>query len=101
MAKKNKNKSGRSKMSWLALFSYIAVMLLGLSLAITLVVTKVIPESASLAQKISKIAIGISLIPVMVLSYRESRKQKQVWFILWVISVVLVAVFYVWLAIIG
>lgn len=90
--------TSRSTPGWLKLFSFIAVMLLGLALVISVVLGKWIHVSGavSVAKWIEKIAIAIALVVPLFLSYYEARYNKsQVWFILWIIAVILIVVFYI------
>lgn len=98
MAKRSNNRSNnssRSTVSWLALFSFVAVMLLGLALMLSFIFSKLNIGGASLPGIIERIGLGIALIAPAVLSYREARKQSTGWFVLWVIAVILVVVFYI------
>lgn len=87
--------SGRSNGGWMRFFSFVAIMLLGLALMLSLVIDRVLDVS-SIAGIIRNIAIAIALIIPCVLSYYEARHQGPVWFTLWVIAIILVVVFYIW-----
>ncbi len=94
-----RSNGGRSNGSWLALFSFIAVMLLGLALAISLVLGKWVNGAESVAAWIQRIAIAIALVVPLIYSYYEARRHGTVWFVLWVIAVILIVVFYILLAV--
>ena len=81
--------SSRSTGSWLALFSFIAVMLLGLALVLSFVFGWID------VGYIERVALGIAICIPLVLSYHEARRKSQTWFILWVVATVLVVVFYI------
>lgn len=91
MSKKS-NGSG----NWLSFFSFIAVMLLGLALAISITIGKIWPDADSVAGWIKSIAIAIALIIPLIYSYYEARRHGNVWFVLWIIAVILIIVFYIW-----
>lgn len=98
MAKRSNNNrsAGRSTVSWLALFSFVAVMLLGLALMLSFIFTELkIGTDFGLPGLVERIGLGIALIAPAVLSYREARKQSTGWFVAWVIAVILVVVFYI------
>ena len=89
-----KNNNNRSNSSWLALFSFVAVMLLGLALMISFICSA-LDGNESVSSFIERIAFGIAMVVPAVMSYREARRKTSVWFVLWVIAVVLVVVFYI------
>ncbi|MCI8459136.1 MAG: hypothetical protein HFE46_05680 [Clostridia bacterium] len=74
--------------------SFVAVMLMGLGIAIG-VVLGFIEQCAAIGNWIKNIAIGIGLIALCWYSYYEARLHGRTWFTLWVIAVVLIVVFYV------
>ena len=86
--------SSRSTGSWLALFSFIAVMLLGLALVLSFVFGW-IDGMGGIVGYIKRVALGIAICIPLVLSYHEARRKSQTWFILWVVATVLVVVFYI------
>ena len=86
--------SSRSTGSWLALFSFIAVMLLGLALVLSFVFGW-IDGMGGIVGYIERVALGIAICIPLVLSYHEARRKSQTWFILWVVATVLVVVFYI------
>lgn len=89
-----KRSSSRSSGSWLALFSFVAVMLLGLALVLSFVFGW-IDGMGNVVGYIERVALGIAICIPLVLSYHEARRKSQTWFILWVIATVLVVVFYI------
>lgn len=91
MAKKS---SSRGTWSWLALFSFVAVMLLALALVLSFIFGW-IDAVAGAAAYIERVAMGIAISVPLVLSYREARRQSQTWFIIWVVAAVLVVIFYI------
>ena len=86
--------SSRSTGSWLALFSFIAVMLLGLALVLSFVFGW-IDGMGGIVGYIERVALGIAICIPLVLSYHEARRKSQTWFILWVVATVRVVVFYI------
>ncbi|MDE6398627.1 MAG: hypothetical protein K2L51_04840 [Clostridiales bacterium] len=74
--------------------SFIAVMLMGLGIAIG-VVLGFIESCASIGNWIKSIAIAIGLIALCWYSYYEARLHGRTWFALWVVAVVLIVVFYI------
>ena len=86
--------SSRSTGSWLALFSFIAVMLLGLALVLSFVFGLFVGMGGVVGY-IERVALGIAICIPLVLSYHEARRKSQTWFILWVVATVLVVVFYI------
>lgn len=98
MAKKTKTRTTytRSAGSWLSVFSYIAVMLLGLGITISVVFGWINNATINgVAAWIKHIAIAIALIVPLFYSYYEARRHGTTWFILWIVAVILVVVFYV------
>lgn len=85
----------RTRGSWLALFSFIAVMLMGLGIAIGVILGNWVSGAASVGNWIKNIAIAIGLLVPMFYSFYEARRQGTVWFVLWVIAVILIIVFYI------
>ena len=74
--------------------SFVAVMLMGLGIAIGVVLGFFEPFAA-IGNWIKNIAIAIGMIALCWYSYYEARLHGQTWFILWIIAVILVVVFYV------
>lgn len=84
----------RSGGSYLGLFSFIAVMLLGLGIFLGWLLP-VMKVTGNIASVIKQIAIAIALIVPLIYSYYEARRHGTVWFVLWVIATILVVVFYI------
>jgi len=76
-------------------------MLIGLGLALSwlfgLLADTLVDFKAGrdVAAWIRHVAIAIALIVPLALSFREARRRKLLWFILWIIAVVLVVGFYI------
>ena len=92
MSRKERRKGGSG--DFLAFLSFVAVLLLGLALLLSWVLS-FFELSTTIAGWISSIAIGIALIVPLFLSFREARARGNVWFILWIIAALLVAAFYI------
>lgn len=86
--------SGRSTGGWLRFFAFVSIMLLGLALAISFIFNR-LGVAESISTWITRIALGIAILIPAFLSYYEARNKSTVWFVLWIIAVVLVAVFYI------
>lgn len=89
-------KSPKNTVGWLAFFSFVAVMLLGLALAISFTIGRVWDSAADIAGWIKNIAIAIALLVPLFYSYKAARRYGKTWFILWIIAVILIVVFYIW-----
>lgn len=94
MANRKNSNNNRSNSGWLSLFSFVAIMLLGLALMLAFIFDA-LKVNESISTWIERIALAIAMIVPAVMSYREARKKTTVWFVLWVIAVVLVVVFYI------
>ncbi len=84
----------RGSGSWLALFAFIAVMLLGLALLLSFILGR-LNINSNIVWILERVALAIAVIIPLVLSYREARRLGTAWFVLWIIAVILVIVFYV------
>lgn len=83
--------------SWLRFFAFLAVMLLGLGLAVGIIFSNInVSWGVSAGNWIQRIAIAISLPIPMILSFQEAWNKRTVWRVLWVIAVILIVVFYIW-----
>lgn len=88
-------KRTRSNGSWLGLFSFVSVMLLGLAITLTVLLGRFVDDISQITSLIEKIAIAIALVVPLVFSYREARRHGTAWFVLWIIAVILIIVFYI------
>lgn len=84
----------RSTGGWLSFFSFLAIMLLGLALAISFICSQ-LGVNEQISNWIERIAFGIAIVVPVFMSYYEARRKTTVWFVLWVIATVLVVVFYI------
>ncbi len=94
----NRRRSSSSGGGWLALFSYIAVILLGVGLLISLVLSKIHGGPGwmySMAGWIKNVAIAIALIIPLIYSFYASHRFGVGGFVFWIISVVLIVITYI------
>ena len=94
-----RRRSGGGTGQWMPFLSFVAILLLGLALMLIFTIGRVWGDFASIGRIIERIAIAIALIVPLILSYYEARSRGTVWFVLWVISMILVIVFYILLII--
>jgi len=85
---------GRGSGNLLQFLAFLAVMILALALAASLVLFW-IPGVSVVAQWVQRIIIGLVLIVPMFVSYPEARRRGTVWFVLWIIAIILIVVFYI------
>ena len=78
----------------LTFFSLIVVLVLGAALALVLIFG-FIDAVRGFGFWVERIAIGAALVIPIILSYREARARRRVWFVLWVIAVILIVVLYI------
>ena len=101
MARRTTRRSGgKGTGDWMAFISFIAIMLLGLALALSFTFRMLnnhtsITIHTNIPEIIERIAIALALIVPLVMSYREARARSNVWFVLWIIAVILVIILYV------
>lgn len=81
---------------WLRTLAFVSVMIMGLGIAVATILGKISSDFSRVGNWIQRIAIAIGLIVPMFWSYYEARMRGTVWFVLWIISIILIVVFYVW-----
>lgn len=92
MSSRRRTTGGRG--TWLGLFAFISVMLLALGIALGWILPA-LKVATDVARILKDIAIGIALVIPAIYSFYEARRRGIVWFVLWVIAIILVAVFYI------
>lgn len=92
MAENNSTNRWRHFVHFLA---YIAVIMIGIALALSFILSKV-GVSSSIVGSISKVANALAYLIVCVASFYYARSKRNVWFfVLWLIATVLIVVFMV------
>lgn len=75
--------------------AYIAVIMIGVALALSFILSKV-GISSTIVDSISKVAYALACVIVCIASFYYARSKRNAWFfILWIISTVLIVVFMV------
>jgi len=99
VSKNSKNSGGTGE--FLVFFAFLAVMLLGLGLALSwlcgLLADKIEAFTVGkvLAVWIRNIAVALALIVPIALSFKEARARGALWVILWIVAAALVVCFYI------
>ena len=99
MPKKQKSSGGGTGV--LAFLAFLAVMLLGLALALSwlfgLLADKIDAFTAgkALAAWIRNISVAIALIIPLALSFGEAKRRGAGWVVLWIVAAALVVCFYI------
>lgn len=92
MAKKSNNSGG----DLLGAIAFVAVLLMGLGIAIGVALNWTGNATImSIGNWLKNIAILLGLLVAIFYSYRAARTKTRVWFVLWIVAVVLIIVFYV------
>lgn len=79
---------------WLYLISFVAITLLALALMLSKVFGW-IDGMGSVANYIERIALAFAIVVPAFLSYYQARSMNLGWFVVWIISIILVIVFYI------
>lgn len=101
MAKKTKTTRTKTTRTYVVpnivrALSFVAVMLMGLGIAIGVVFGWLGSATInSIGGYVKSIAIAIGLIALCWYSYYYARYQGSTWFVLWIVAVVLIVVFYI------
>jgi hypothetical protein len=102
MARRTTRRSsgGRGTGDFLIFLSFVAVLLLGLALALSFTLRALyeapgVHFTTNAHDIIERVAIALALSIPLFLSYREARLRGRGWFICWIIAVILIIVSYV------